>query len=140
MLVFLRTLKLQELASNIFINHYKVQWIKINLKLLKVTKKCFKPNKINVFNSSSKVSIRGIGGGLWGLPDPPETQKSQKATPPETPLKSSGIATTLKPQFPWTILKICSNILKNYFFLWRITMLLLCFYVILMTIMIQNII
>ena len=42
--------------------------------------------------------IREIGrGGLWGLGDPPETQKSQKETPPETPLKSSGIATTLKP-------------------------------------------
>ena len=35
-------------------------------------------------------------GGLWGLRDPPETQKSQTETPPETPLKSSGIATTLK--------------------------------------------
>ena len=43
------------------------------------------------------IIIRGIGGGLWGLRDPPETQKSQKETPPETPLKSSGIATTLKP-------------------------------------------
>ena len=39
--------------------------------------------------------IREIGrGGLWGLGDPPETQKSQK----ETPLRvHSGIATTLKP-------------------------------------------
>ena len=36
-------------------------------------------------------------GGLRGLRDPPKTQKSQKETPPETPLKSSGIATTLKP-------------------------------------------
>ena len=41
--------------------------------------------------------IHEIGGGLRGLRDPPKTQKSQKATPPETPLKSSGIATTLKP-------------------------------------------
>ena len=30
-----------------------------------------------------------LGGGLWGLRDPSETQKS--------PSKSSGIATTLKP-------------------------------------------
>ena len=36
-------------------------------------------------------------GGLRGLRNPPKTQKSPKATPPETPLKSSGIATTLKP-------------------------------------------
>ena len=37
-----------------------------------------------------------LRGGLWGLRDPPEIQKSQKETPPETPLKSLGIATTLK--------------------------------------------
>ena len=37
-----------------------------------------------------------MGGGLRGLRDPPKTQKSQKETPPETPLKSLGIATTLK--------------------------------------------
>ena len=36
-------------------------------------------------------------GGWRGVANPPKTQKSQKATPPETPLKSSGIATTLKP-------------------------------------------
>ena len=43
------------------------------------------------------IAIRGIGGGWRGVANPPKTQKSQKATPPETPLKSSGIATTLKP-------------------------------------------
>ena len=43
------------------------------------------------------ANIRGIGGGWRGVANPPKTQKSQKATPPETPLKSSGIATTLKP-------------------------------------------
>ena len=31
------------------------------------------------------IIIRGIGGGLWGLRDPPETQKSQRETTPETP-------------------------------------------------------
>ena len=38
-----------------------------------------------------------LGGGVRGVGNPPKTQKSQKATPPDTPLKSSGIATTLKP-------------------------------------------
>ena len=48
--------------------------------------------------SEKKVLIiHGIGGGWRGVANPPKTQKSQKATPPETPLKSSGIATTLKP-------------------------------------------
>ena len=44
---------------------------------------------------ASAVSLRSYmgWGGLWGLRDPPETQKSQKETPPE----SSGITTTLKP-------------------------------------------
>ena len=52
-------------------------------------------DKIKVFRFDP--NIHEIGGGLRGLRDPPKTQKSQKATPPETPLKSSGIATTLKP-------------------------------------------
>ena len=53
---------------------------------------------LHIYNSelSYHAHIRGIEGGLWGLRDPPKSQKSQKETPPETPLKSSGIATTLK--------------------------------------------